>query len=476
MGAWLFLEKGKLMKKHEYPKSIKRTIYKNNMIITIGLVLFFEIIINIFINNYYIGGVEYEVQNKAEASMKYYNTYLGNKSLNEKIKFIIENDSRDKNFYTQIFDSRKRLIIDSSGNSMQKNSIKLENEIEFFGKRQIVTGKDLVSGENIMSISLPLYYYKDIVGFVRYVVSIDTMYDALFKIRILTIAIGSIAILISVILSKILVNRMIKPIEKLTQTARKMASGDFSTEAPKIQEDEIGRLSDTLNYMAQEIKKSEQLKNEFISSVSHELRTPLTAIRGWTEILLDNPEMSFEGLKIIDSETKRLSKLVEDLLDFSKLKSGKIILEFSNVDMNKLIEVTLNQFRIRFNKKNINLKRAVKINNLIVTADQNRLKQVMINIIDNAIKFTKDEIFVSSFIENNYLFFVVEDNGIGVSKEDIKRIKEKFYKGKSKNSGSGLGLAICEEIIHLHKGDLKIESEEGKGTRVSFYFPLNLEE
>src|SRR5690606_31854352 len=207
---------------------------------------------------------------------------------------------------------------------------------------------------------------------------------------------------------------------------------------------------------------------DFISSISHEIRTPLTSIRGWAETLsqgLISEEETRQGIDIIQKESKRLTKLVEELLDFSRFESGRINMNFEKVDLNLLIKDVLKQYKIKFENKNLEIHYYLDEKITFVYGDSDRLKQVFINIIDNAYKFTNEggKISVSSEHMPNGVKVTIEDTGIGIPSEEMVHVTEKFYKGSSKFSGNGLGLSISKEIIILHKGKIHIYSKEGKG-------------
>lgn len=458
-------------------KGIKSRIHRQNGIIIISIVVILEIIFLLVVSNYYFKSVEQEIRNKANISAEFYNKYLINESIDEKARYILENDAKDPIFYMQVFDSSRRMLTDSNGFKANETTNALDVKAALNGERQIVKEKNKETKESTMAVSTPLYHLGVISGVLRYSVSINEIEEIVFKIFITAILIGLIVIIITVLLSGLLAKRIVYPIEELTKIAEVMAEGDFSKRAKKINDDEIGKLSDTFNYMSEEIQRSDAIKNEFISSISHELRTPLTAIQGWSEIILtgevENFEEAKEGLEIISSETKRLTSLVEELLDFSKLESGKIGLNLENIDINRLVNEVYTYFRKIFQQEGLQVRLNLEEQPCNVMGDVNRLKQVLINIIDNAIKFSKEDgkISISTFCNRENVLIEIEDNGIGISKEDIEKVTEKFYKGKAKKAGSGIGLAVCREIVHLHGGELSIDSNEGEWTKVRIAIP-----
>ena len=291
------------------------------------------------------------------------------------------------------------------------------------------------------------------------------------------LGLGAIVIMLSGLVSLLLANSIIGPVKEVTATAEKMALGDFKVKSKKKHDDEIGKLSDTLNYMAEEILKREQLKTDFISSISHELRTPLTSIKGWAMTLkggYESKKMLFDGLEIIEKESDRLTEMVEELLDFSKFVSHKIVLNPEQVDMTAIIKHMKKQLTPRALRDQIDFQVICEKDLPMTYTDEYRLKQVFINILDNAFNFTPagGKVILSASYEKPYFHFCIQDTGCGIAAEELPRVKEKFYKGKTSKSKNGIGLSICDEIIQLMNGHLEIKSELQKGTEVIIQIPL----
>ena len=271
-------------------------------------------------------------------------------------------------------------------------------------------------------------------------------------------------------------NSIIKPVRQISKTAGKFALGDFSERIKNHSNDEIGELCTAINHMADELSNADAMKNEFISSVSHELRTPLTAIRGWSETISAERDAVIirKGIRVISGETERLSQMVEELLDFSRMQSGHFSLHFDTMD----ILAELGEAVLIYAEK-------ARIDDIVMTyeepemlpivyGDKNRLRQVFINIIDNAIKYSEKGghvHIVAAEAPSGDIMVTVEDNGCGISREDLPRVKTKFYKANNIKKGSGIGLAVADEIITLHGGTLTVESEEGRGTKVIIMIP-----
>ncbi|MBR4554626.1 MAG: HAMP domain-containing histidine kinase [Ruminococcus sp.] len=272
------------------------------------------------------------------------------------------------------------------------------------------------------------------------------------------------------------IRSIVYPVIKIGGITRQFAKGDFSERIEKTSDDEIGELCDSINYMADELSNTEQMKNEFISSVSHELRTPLTAIKGWSETLTtigDDEETFKKGMRVITSETERLSQMVEELLDFSRIQDNRLQLQMDTIDILAELGETVLIYQERARALGIKLDYYEPEMLPFVFGDKNRLRQVFINIVDNAIKYSDkgDTVSVEAYEQDNEICISVSDTGIGISKEDLPKIKTKFFKANHTRRGSGIGLAVADEIISRHNGTLTINSEQGVGTTVMITLP-----
>ena len=272
-------------------------------------------------------------------------------------------------------------------------------------------------------------------------------------------------------------NTIVKPVRELRATAHMIAQGDYDARVDKMYDDEIGELAESINCMAEDIKNSDAMKNDFISSVSHELRTPLTAIKGWAETMSCGempPETMKKGFEIIINESERLTGMVEELLDFSRLQNGKMILAMDKTDLLAELEEAVYMLKERAAKEGQHIVYDPPEELPAVFADKNRIRQVFINIIDNALKYSPKGGVVGVDVKqtDEYIKIIVSDSGCGIAPKDLPRIKEKFYKANKTVRGSGIGLAVADEIMTLHKGSLEIESEEDKGTKVTISIPI----
>lgn len=455
-------------------RSIKTRLLGSHFIAIFLTVIVLEIICFISIKNYYYKNIEENIKTQAENSSQFYIKHFSNEDITLYSDDLIQNLYNATNAEVQVIDKEGKLIRDSLGIE-EGTDMEVYEDVKYVFKNRKVyewIGTPNYTNEKCISISYPIWdYQKDKPNIIRIVVSLKPTDIFLDKLLMIFIAAGVFMITIISVVSISISNTIITPINSITNIAKKMAEGNFKEKATKKYNDEIGILSDTLNYMADEILKNENLKNEFISSISHELRTPLTSIKGWALTLerkdFTDERKRAEGLDIIVKESERLSNLVEDLLDFSRFQAGRIALNIEEVDLNELLSRTLNELEPRFERNNISLDRNFsEIHN--IKGDKNRLKQIFINILDNALKFTEDGGIISVGLENNEknVIISIKDTGCGISEEDLPNVLKKFYKVHSNKPGSGIGLAVCDEIIKLHHGKIEIESEFGTIVRI----------
>ena len=241
----------------------------------------------------------------------------------------------------------------------------------------------------------------------------------------------------------------------MSDAARRISAGSYGILIDNHYRDELGELVDNINDMSLKISQSEKIQQEFVSSVSHELRTPLTAINGWAETLAAdpgaNPEQTQRGLNIIVKESRRLTTMVEELLDFTRMQDGRFTLRVEETDLLAELEDAIFTYREIFSREGIELRYECADDLPPIIADGERMKQVFCNVLDNAAK---------------------HDFGPGIPVEELPYVKQKFYKGSSKARGSGIGLAVCDEIMRLHNGTFDIANASGGGAVVTMTLPM----
>ena len=276
--------------------------------------------------------------------------------------------------------------------------------------------------------------------------------------------------------------RLVAPLLKLTETTTCIARGEWDFEAPIEGTSEIQTLAISFNSMVRSIRKADQLKDEFLANTSHELRTPLNGIIGLAESLIDGatgalPEPTKNNLSMIASSGRRLSNLVNDILDFSKLKNQELGLQQKPLDMRGLTDVVLTLSKPLVGNKSLDLINDISPDVPLVQADENRVQQIMHNLLGNAIKFTESgHVTISAQVEDEYLAITVTDTGIGIPQESFERIFASFQQADGSTAreygGTGLGLSVTKQLVELHGGKMGLQSEVGKGSRFSFTLPL----
>ncbi len=456
-------------------KGIRGRLTANFMIVILVSVAILEVLLLYTVQQNYYGSLRGNLTNQVKISADMYSKYYSDTSLEDNILYNVDAFWNQSNAEVEIVDRDGKIVMDSLGVIPEQGEPMEDIQDALNDKMGEWVGK--LNGQKVMAVAYPLKSEGQIVGALRFIASTDAIDQDIRDTAKIFVAIGLFVAMVVGLLSIFLANTILIPLREVTTVAESMAAGNFQIKSKKKRADEIGKLSDTLNYMADEITKKEKLKNDFISSVSHELRTPLTSIMGWA-ITLQNKkfqqkEMLNDGLGIIAKETERLTRMVEELLDFSQFISGRIKLEYEQVIVAELMEHIRKQLMPRALRDNIHFTVTYPETLPDLLTDANRLKQVLINILDNALNFTAaggSVSFQAELGEIEYTF-TIKDSGCGIAAEELPMVKEKFYKGKSSRSQNGIGLSICEEIVSLMKGRLEISSEVNVGTTVVITLP-----
>ena len=462
-------------------EGLRKRVIKYYFIMIIITVALFEGLFMFYLQNYYYNSAKQSLISQATYTMDIYEGVgMESTSFENKVHNIFEKGqvSNNTNFTVEFIDKNKNVILDKYG-------IKTNEKYEYEDVNRALRGNNTltpytynISGtnEHVMSISVPLRVNNQIEGVVRYSLSLKSIDNTVIKLVCFFILAGVIILIIALLLSLKFAESLIRPLKNLKQFANELAQGNYNIKLKKeeLHNDEIADLVRTFEHMAVEIDKSRKLKEEFISSVSHELRTPLTSIKGWSETLgyegIGKEELDL-GLGIIQDETERMISLVEDLLDFSRLSSDRIRLQIDMVDVRKLAKGVVAQLTVKANEKNITLLTEFKTEDIVdIQGDKNRLRQVLINLVQNAIKFTSEGGYIVVIVSQGEEFttFTVTDNGVGIKKENLTKVLDKFFQEDYNKAGSGLGLAISNEIVKLHGGKMIIESEKNVGTTITF--------
>lgn len=459
--------------------SIKFSIIKIIMLFVTVVVIVFEIFSYNSILNYNQSALVGAMLNQARYNQVLYANYLSRYNLSEIVVGDKNSFYRNNVSQVQILDNSATVLFDSLASSeigKQINSHDVQKAKN--GEYSYQKNYNSKTREDTISMSYPLNDNEKQIGILRLTSSMNKVYEIVNKQMRLFIFFGFITILLAFFVSVYAAARWISPIKSLTKVSKKLANGDFKAKADESGYNEISELASTLNFMSENIIKREDMKNEFISSVSHELRTPLTSIKGWAITLQSkdiqaNEDMLSQGLSIIENEGERLSIMVEDLLDFSRLSSSNYEYNKENLNIVDLVKEVHTQLYPRSKNEKINFSFLSNYNEILINADKNRMKEVFINIIDNAMKFTPEygdiDILIST--EASDVNITVKDTGEGIKEDEIAFVSSKFFKGSSSKSQTGLGLSICEEIVTAHDGKMIIKSKYTEGTSVTVVLP-----
>jgi Signal transduction histidine kinase len=458
-------------------KSIRVRLTISYLMLIVFTVLVLESFLIVSVRLYYYENINQLLLKHGEVSISYYDRYMP-EDVKQDSGELVKAFSNNTTAQVQIIDGHGLVVQDTASVARGEMVDTPDIKDALSGYRGKWEGKNPKTGEPVIAVSYPLMSRGEVTGILRLVSSLVPANMAIKKIVLILIGFGIIVIILAAVLSVLVSGTIIRPVKDLTASAALMAEGRFDTRAHVFHDDEIGKLAGTLNYMAGEVCAHEKMKNDFISSISHELKTPLTSIKGWAVTLrsgsLEDKYEIMDGLNIIENECGRLMHMVEELLDFSRLQSGRITLKMEDISINGLLEFIIKHAEKRAERQNISLLAEDNSGGTIIMGDGDRLKQALINIMDNSFKFTESggKIKLSANLQDKNIKVCIEDTGCGIPSDELGRVTEKFYRGSNSRGGSGIGLAICSEIVKLHGGSLNIISTIGKGTRMEMVIPL----
>lgn len=459
--------------------SITRHWLVNSLGVVIVILLCLEIVAIFMIKNYYYSYVEQFVTNKMNVLTTAVSKYARDSGTNygSDIRSIVENYDEKEKIELMAINLDEEIALTSSGFTPADTT----DKADFYNAKKdpkglAVSTFKLNTGEKVLACTAMISPNGSEYQALRMVVSLSKVDNQILFVIVAISALVVCIIVLMVFSGLFFIKSIVRPVRDIGQIARQFATGDFSERIEKKSNDELGELCDSVNFMANELSSAEQMKNEFISSVSHELRTPLTAIRGWSETLttIDDKETFIKGMRVITSETERLSQMVEELLDFSRIQDGRLTLSMATIDILAELGETVLIYQESARELGITLEYYEPEMLPFVHGDKNRLRQVFINVVDNAIKYSNegDKVSIEAYEEGKDVVITVSDTGIGIAKEDLPKIKTKFYKANQTRRGSGIGLAVADEIIQMHNGTLTIKSEQNVGTTVMITIPF----
>ncbi len=455
-----------------------------NGIAGVLLVVFVSIIaFSIAIYNYYYSTARTGLENKAQTAVEFFTTYVSKSYLEyyESAYRYTESFEDKDSIELQFVSTKGRVEVSSYGISAGSSpgTPDIVSALDE-GKISYWKGVSPDTGERLMSVSAPMKYADgSIVGIMRYVTSLELIDKRVVQITAIAFGIGLLIVIIVFFSNMYFIRTIIEPIHELTKLARQISEGSYGIQAEKKYNDEIGDLTDAINEMSAKISQSEKMQTEFITSVSHELRTPLTAITGWSETLMYDPEIkgdSQRGVAIISKEAARLTKMVEELLEFTRIQDGRFNLNIEQMDIEAELEDSIFAYGELLRQMDMELEYTPSSQRIpLIPGDPERIRQVFLNILDNASKYGKDGKIIEVSLEKHgdYVVIKVRDHGPGILPSELPFVKKKFYKGSSKERGSGIGLAVCDEIVARHGGDLIIANAEDGGVCVTIRLPVS---
>lgn len=395
----------------------------------------------------------------------------------------------DKYMDYSFFMTNKELIVLTKSKDI--NTIEEGSQISaFYGYKDVIDGNvqwlqgdiDNTYQQNKYILCYPTLYNGEVSGIVFVSVPLSELTGYINRVYVIIAFFLVLSIILGFVTIHWAVSEFVMPIRRLSAVAKYISMGNFEEriETSNNTNDEMAELCNSFNTMAESLSNLDKRRREILSNISHDVRSPITLIKGFLQAMLDGVigEEKYEHyLKIIFNETNRLQKLTEGILDLNKLDDSENAITKINFDMNVVIDETLKLMKVKAMAANIELIEVFEEEKLIVHADVDKIRRVMTNLVDNAIKFTNEgSITVSSKIRDNKAYISVEDTGVGLTEEEQARVFERLYKvDKSRGmTGSGLGLSIVKEFIKAHNQTIELESEKDRGSK--FTFTLDLKE
>ena len=459
-------------------------IRKRWMVNSISVVLFIVLLavaaFSAAMGSYYYSTLSESLKQKAENAISSFDYYRTEAEYYDNARAVVAGEPNSDKLEVEYLDADGQIRFSSSDLTAFRSPGTPDIAEAISMKRpKVWIGADPSTGEHIMAASSPLMIDGEVVGVMRYVTSLNKVDKQIIIIVAIALGIG-LGILGMVYFSNLyFIRSIVDPVAGITETAKRIAAGSYGVQIEKRYDDEIGALTDTINDMSLKINQSEKMKNEFISSVSHELRTPLTAINGWAETIMNGEVRDAgdvkKGMGIIVSEARRLTNMVEELLEFSRIQDGRFTLSVEPMDIKAELEDAVYTYREFFRREGIELNHFDCDEEFPRSAgDPERLRQVFCNLLDNAAKHGGSGKRIDTAIarDEDQVVITIRDYGPGIPAEELPHVKYKFYKGSSKARGSGIGLAVCDEIITRHEGTLDIDNAEGGGCIVTIHLPI----
>lgn len=479
-----------IKRKKEKKALLLRTIYGRLLlsyiaVITITIIVLIVIMVRIISNQY-----TNEMKNELVRECNNINSIMPmwmDEEQREKVRMELAVIARQYNAQIWIIDLQKEVYIQPGDNWLISEERIVNNPAldAIFNGEEILTmnlSEDSIRG-NVMTIGRPFVKSGKIQGAILMSKrTIDVVRNTKLISQSLIIP-TCLAIVLTVLLVSIILRRFTSPLASMNQIAKSYAKGYFKERVAVTSADEIGQLAVSFNAMASDLQSLEDMRRSFVANVSHELKSPLASMWGFLQAMLDGsiPEREHqEYMELVLDETRRLSALIDDLLNLSTMESGDIPMKPLSFDINELVVRTLFTFEQRIDEKEVNVDLRFAQESTLVWADRERITQVIRNLVDNALKYLDKggtlSVVSKLHIKGNMVYIALQDTGAGIPPEDVKHIFERFYKVDKahtpRKEGTGLGLSIVKRIIEQHGGTVEVESVLGEGTTFIFSLPL----
>ena len=473
----------KKQKAEKHTSGLRQRWIRSSVLIVLVTILVVVLAFSLFIYSNYYSTVQTGLETKARTATDFFSNYVA-KSYAEYYDSAYrytESFGDSAKLELQFIDLEGLVMISTYGISAgSKPSTPDIGRAISTGLISVWNGRSS-TGERVMSVSAPMKYSDgQVIGVMRYITSLKVVDRQVIISILAVVALGAVIMLFVVFINLVFIRSVIEPVGEITKMSKRIAQGSYGIQIKKDYHDEIGEMVDAINEMSLKIAQSEKIQTEFISSISHELRTPLTAITGWGETLIYNENMDGEtkkGIAIILKEARRLTKMVEELLEFTRMEDGRFTLNIEMIDVVAELEDSIFTYRELLHQDELELVYEPYMDEIpLIPGDPSRLKQVFLNLFDNAAKYGREgkRIEVSVGMDSAYVSIRIRDFGPGIPADELDHVKMKFYKGSnSKERGSGIGLAVCDEIIRFHGGNLLLENAEGGGLLVTIRLPLS---
>lgn len=476
--------------KRERTPILFRTIYGRLLlsylsVITIAIIVLVLIMVSV-ISNQYTNEMKSELVRECNNINTIMPMWMDDEQ-REKVRMELAVIARQYNAQIWIVDLQKEVYIQPGDNWLLSEELIVNNPAldAIFNGEEILTmslSEDSIRG-NVMTIGRPFIKDGKIQGAI--LMSKRTM-DVVRNTKIISQSLiipTCVAIILTVLLVSIILRRFTSPLASMNQIAKSYAKGDFQERVAVTSADEIGQLAVSFNAMASDLQSLEDMRRSFVANVSHELKSPLASMWGFLQAMLDGsiPESEHkEYMQLVLDETRRLSALIDDLLNLSTMESGDIPMKPSSFDVNELIVRTLFTFERRIDEKQIDVDLRFAQETTVVWADRERITQVIRNLVDNALKYLEKDgtlsVVSKIYVKEHKVYIALHDTGAGIPPEDVKHVFERFYKVDKahtpRKEGTGLGLSIVKRIIEQHGGTVEVESVLGEGTTFIFSLPL----